>query len=31
MPKKLFPKIILEGTLLTLKTEIAFALIEYPA
>jgi hypothetical protein len=30
-PKKLCPKIILEGTRLTLKTEIAFALNEHPA
>lgn len=29
-PKKLCPKIILEGTRLTLKTEIAFALNEHP-
>jgi hypothetical protein len=29
-PKKLTPKIILEGTRLTLKTEIAFALNEHP-
>ncbi|MFH0991170.1 MAG: hypothetical protein V1799_14265 [bacterium] len=30
MPPKLCPKIILEGTRLTLKTEIAFALNEHP-
>jgi hypothetical protein len=30
MPAKLCPKIILEGTRLTLKTEIAFALNEHP-
>jgi hypothetical protein len=30
MSKKLCPKIILEGTRLTLKTEIAFALNEHP-
>jgi hypothetical protein len=30
MPSKLCPKIILEGTRLTLKTEIAFALNEHP-
>jgi hypothetical protein len=30
MPNKLCPKIILEGTRLTLKTEIAFALNEHP-
>ena len=30
MPGKLCPKIILEGTRLTLKTEIAFALNEHP-
>ncbi|HYP42370.1 MAG TPA: hypothetical protein VEX13_18600 [Chloroflexia bacterium] len=30
MPQKLCPKIILEGTRLTLKTEIAFALNEHP-
>lgn len=30
MPSKLTPKIILEGTRLTLKTEIAFALNEHP-
>jgi len=30
MPDKLCPKIILEGTRLTLKTEIAFALNEHP-
>ncbi|HEX8220226.1 MAG TPA: hypothetical protein VF914_13610 [Chloroflexia bacterium] len=30
MPGKLSPKIILEGTRLTLKTEIAFALNEHP-
>jgi len=30
MPNKLTPKIILEGTRLTLKTEIAFALNEHP-
>jgi thymidylate kinase len=30
MPNKLCPKIILEGTRLTLKTELAFALNEHP-
>ena len=30
MPGKLCPKVILEGTRLTLKTEIAFALNEHP-
>jgi len=30
MPSKLCPKIILEGTRLTLKTDIAFALNEHP-
>jgi hypothetical protein len=30
MPGKLCPKIILEGTRLTFKTEIAFALNEHP-
>ena len=30
IPKKLCPKIILEGTRLTLKTELAFALNEHP-
>ena len=30
MSGKLCPKIILEGTRLTLKTEIAFALNEHP-
>jgi hypothetical protein len=30
MGKKLCPKIILEGTRLTMKTEIAFALNEHP-
>ncbi len=30
MPTKLCPKIILEGTRLTNKTEIAFALNEHP-
>src|SRR5215212_22287 len=30
MPSKLCPKIILEGTRLTLKTELAFALNEHP-
>ncbi|HEY7726212.1 MAG TPA: hypothetical protein VH880_12810 [Anaeromyxobacteraceae bacterium] len=30
MPRKLCPKVILEGTRLTLKTEIAFALNEHP-
>lgn len=30
MPRKLCPKIILEGTRLTFKTEIAFALNEHP-
>ena len=30
MPKKLCPKIILEGTRLTFKTELAFALNEHP-
>ncbi len=30
MPGKLTPKIILEGTRLTFKTEIAFALNEHP-
>lgn len=30
MPGKLVPKVILEGTRLTLKTEIAFALNEHP-
>jgi hypothetical protein len=30
MEKKLCPKIILEGTRLTLKTEIAFTLNEHP-
>jgi len=30
MPAKMVPKIILEGTRLTLKTELAFALNEYP-
>jgi len=31
MPKKLCPKIILEGTRLTFKTEIAFTLNEHPS
>jgi len=30
MSKKLTPKIILEGTRLTFKTDIAFALNEHP-
>ncbi|MFH2102563.1 MAG: hypothetical protein ABIJ39_04315 [Chloroflexota bacterium] len=30
MPNKLIPKIILEGTRLTFKTEVAFALNEHP-
>jgi hypothetical protein len=30
MPGKLCPKVILEGTRLTLKTELAFALNEHP-
>jgi hypothetical protein len=30
MSSKLCPKIVLEGTRLTLKTEIAFALNEHP-
>ena len=30
MPSKLVPKIILEGTRLTFKTDIAFALNEHP-
>jgi hypothetical protein len=31
MSRKMCPKIILEGTRLTFKTEIAFALNEHPA
>jgi hypothetical protein len=31
MGNKLVPKIILEGTRLTFKTEVAFALNEHPA